>query len=346
MPSRPSSHAVSRAPCSSGRVSLATTPPSAPRRCSSATTPSAVPPVTAASAPVLQWVSSRGPRPAQLGDQVGAAAWPSPPRPRSPRRAARSASASTASGPSGSRAAARRAPRARLTAVGRAVSTRRTASAGRRTVAVRPGGQRHPERPGDAERRRAAHGQPFDRRDQLVHRGQPQHVDSRRQRRLVDDLDGAVHPVDRPHRLEPTAVAGVMTARDPVADLRRIAFLLERANEATYRVRAFRSAADALSALPTPARSPTRAADGHAHQARAASATSPPGAWSSRCAGEEPVYLRRLRATEGTDSTRPRRRCGPRCAATATPTPTGPTAARRSRRWRSRRSSSGTSTSC
>ncbi|GAA2650382.1 PHP domain-containing protein [Paractinoplanes durhamensis] len=92
-----------------------------------------------------------------------------------------------------------------------------------------------------------------------------------------------------------------MESRDPVADLRRIAFYLERANEATYRVRAFRSAAATIAALP---------ADELAERAAAGTLAklSGVGDVTARCiaeslAGEEPVYLRRVAATAGTDLT-------------------------------------------
>ena len=89
-----------------------------------------------------------------------------------------------------------------------------------------------------------------------------------------------------------------MTARDPVADLKEIAFRLERANEATYRVRAFRSAADAVEKL-----------SGSELAERVAAGTltklAGVGEVTARCvaeslSGEEPVYLRRLLATEET----------------------------------------------
>ena len=85
--------------------------------------------------------------------------------------------------------------------------------------------------------------------------------------------------------------------RDPAADLRRIAFLLEAAAEPTFRVRAFRGAAATVAALPR---------EELLERARRGTLRDLPGIGevlgrtvAESLRGEEPVYLRRLEATGG-----------------------------------------------
>jgi putative hydrolase len=86
--------------------------------------------------------------------------------------------------------------------------------------------------------------------------------------------------------------------RDPVADLKRIAFLLEAMQEPGYRVRAFRSAAIALEGIAA-TEIAERAATGRLRELTGIGEVTERTILES-LGGEEPVYLRRLESTEAT----------------------------------------------
>jgi putative hydrolase len=92
-------------------------------------------------------------------------------------------------------------------------------------------------------------------------------------------------------------MAPMAEARDPVADLRRIAFLLEVANEPSYRVRAFRGAAATLQRLPA-GEAEERARHGTLRELGGIGEVLERTIAES-LRGKEPVYLRRLEATGG-----------------------------------------------
>ncbi|MGH2379880.1 MAG: PHP domain-containing protein [Candidatus Limnocylindria bacterium] len=85
--------------------------------------------------------------------------------------------------------------------------------------------------------------------------------------------------------------------RDPIVDLKRVGFLLEAAQEPGYRVRAFRSAAATLAKLGADELA-NRAANGTLRELTGVGEVTERTILESM-RGEEPVYLRRLEATEG-----------------------------------------------
>ncbi len=92
-------------------------------------------------------------------------------------------------------------------------------------------------------------------------------------------------------------VGDVSTERDPAADLRRIAFLLERAREPSYRVKAFRNAAARVDELDA-GELRERADAGTLRQLDGIGEVTARTITES-LQGTEPVYLRRVEATGG-----------------------------------------------
>ena len=207
MPSRPSSHAVSRAPCSSGRVSHAMTRTPSWRSASSMQTPSAEPRPPVASAPVLQCVSTvRAPATADQRRTppapplaASSAAWIFCASPR--------AALAIVDGPAPSAAARTRSTaHARFTAVGREAT--RISDALLQRAQRRPGRELHRQPVGrrDPDVRRAPHRQPRDRRRGVGRAGQ---------RPATSRRPAAASGPRRPAAVRPTSAPGCQPRHRP-----------------------------------------------------------------------------------------------------------------------------------
>ena len=120
-------------------------------------------------------------------------------------------------------------------------------------------------------------------------------------------------------------------ALSPEAALDRIAHILERHSEPTYRVRAFRTAAARVREL-----GPSEVARHIARGTlRGVPGIGPVTAQviAEAYAGDIPGYLRKLETVDDRNIDAGAQALRTRCVAIATHTRTGPTAAARSRRW-------------